>query len=40
VIINQWRDVTNLPCTNGAEGVPCYHNLEDILQLVGFKEVK
>ena len=39
-IINQWSDVKDLPCTNLPEGLPCYRNTDEILQLVGFKEVR
>jgi len=39
-LINQWRDVDDLPCTNIDEGLPCYTNGEEILALVGFDKVK
>lgn len=37
-LINQWRDVDNLPCTNIDPGLPCYRNTEEILSVVGFNE--
>jgi hypothetical protein len=39
-IINQWTDVTNLPCTNLAEGQPCYQNGDAVLNLVDYNKVK
>ncbi|CAF0976526.1 unnamed protein product [Adineta ricciae] len=36
LIINQWEDVDNLPCENLDPGLPCYHNGDEIIELVAF----
>ncbi len=39
-IVNQWTDVTNLPCVNVDAGLPCYQNGDAVLALVDFSKVK
>ncbi|CAF4750093.1 unnamed protein product, partial [Rotaria sp. Silwood2] len=36
LIINQWADVHSLPCEGLEPELPCYHNGDEILQLLDF----
>ena len=40
LMINQWSDVDNLPCENLDQGLPCFHNGDDVLKLLDFDKVK
>ncbi|CAF3330834.1 unnamed protein product [Rotaria socialis] len=38
LIINQWADVDYLPCNMQSPNLPCYHNGDEVLQLVYFNK--